>query len=105
LGRQLGFPTANLAVPVDQLVPSPGVYAGSAGEHLAAISIGVNATVDTNAAPTVEAYLLDFDGNLYDKSLTLQFERFLRPMVKFDGLEALIVAIEADVEAVRNLEA
>ena len=105
LGRTIGFPTANLDVPRGLLVPAPGVYAGEARwnglARKAAISVGVNVTVDESAAPTVEAYLLDFDGDLYDETLTLTFERFLRPMVKFNGLDALIAAIRADVEAVR----
>lgn len=101
LGRQLGFPTANLDIPAGQLIPAPGVYAGRVGEHLAAISVGVNITVDPNAAPTVEAYLLDFSGDLYDQLLTVQFEKFLRPMQKFDGLDTLISAIQTDVETVR----
>ncbi|MGC4047950.1 MAG: bifunctional riboflavin kinase/FAD synthetase [Armatimonas sp.] len=102
LGRQLGFPTANLAIPAGQLIPAPGVYAGRVGECLAAISVGVNITVDPDAAPTVEAYLLDFFGDLYDQHLTFQFEKFLRPMQKFDGLDTLISAIRADVETVRT---
>ena len=106
LGRTLGFPTANLAVPGGLVVPAPGVYAGEArwsGQTWkAAISVGVNVSVDEAAAPTVEAHLLDFDGDLYDEVLTLTFERFLRPMIKFNGLDALVSAIRADVDAVQN---
>ena len=105
LGRTIGFPTANLDTLPGLLVPAPGVYAGEARwdgqSRKAAISVGVNATVDETAASTVEAHLLDFDGDLYDETLTLTFERFLRPMVKFDSMESLMAAIRADVEAVR----
>jgi riboflavin kinase/FMN adenylyltransferase len=102
LGRTLGFPTANLSVPAGILIPAPGVYAGRAGEFLAAISVGVNATVDESMAPTVEAHLLEFSGDLYGQPLTLEFLRFLRPMQKFDGLGVLMEAIERDIEAVRT---
>lgn len=106
LGRTIGFPTANLEVPAGLSVPGAGVYAGRAfvpqGVFAAAISVGVNVTVDETAPSTVEAYLLDFDDDLYDRPLTLEFVAHLRGMVKFDGLAALSAQIAQDVAATRR---
>ena len=79
-GRALGFPTANIQT--GQLVPAAGVYAGRARvegrDHVAAISVGDNPTFGSGAASTVEAYLLDFDGDLYGKRMELEFHRWVR---------------------------
>lgn len=103
LGRTIGYPTANLAPDPVVLVPAPGVYAGHAtlaeGRSVrAAVSIGTNPTVTENGPLTVEAFLLDgFDDDLYDQTLTLSFVHFLRGTVKFDGLDALLTQMAADV--------
>lgn len=106
LGRTLGWPTANLAPTPGLATPGAGVYAGratcDAGTFAAAVSVGVNVTIDEDAAPTVEAHLLDFDGDLYDRPLTVAFVRRLRGMVKFDGLDALTAQIARDVDATRR---
>ncbi len=102
LGRTLGFPTANLVCPPAILIPAPGVYAGRAGEFLAAISIGINITIDERAQSTVEAHLIGFEGDLYGQNLTLEFHRFIRPMQKFANLDELITAINVDVASVRD---
>ncbi|MBC8135370.1 MAG: riboflavin kinase, partial [Fibrella sp.] len=92
------------------LVPGVGVYAGEAflanGEACrAAISIGTNPTVTPgiDAPRTVEAFLIDFDGDLYDQPLTLSFHHFLRGTEKFDSLDALIAQMHRDVALVRFL--
>lgn len=110
LGRTIGFPTANLQSAPGVLVPGAGVYAGEAllasGEkRLAAISIGTNPTVTPglDAPRTVEAYVLDFDGDLYDQNLTLAFHRFLRGTEKFDSLDALVEQMHRDVARARGL--
>jgi riboflavin kinase / FMN adenylyltransferase len=103
LGRTLGFPTANLACPPNILIPAPGVYAGQVGMFLAAISIGVNVTIDDRAQSTVEAHLLDFEGDLYGQNLTLNFHKFLRPMQKFANLDELVTAIHTDVLSVKSV--
>jgi riboflavin kinase/FMN adenylyltransferase len=99
-GRKLGFPTANLALPDDKLIPALGVYAGWAtvkGErYMAATNIGYSPTFG-NKDVTVEAYLLDFDQDIYGKTLHLTFETYLRPEMKFDGIEALIAQMTQDV--------
>lgn len=103
-GKTLGFPTANLEVS-DQLVPAEGVYAGHAvmeGEptRLAAISIGKTPTFGETDL-RVEAFLLDFDGDLYGRSLRLTFDRWLRPQRKYASGSALAGQIQKDIAAVR----
>ena len=110
-GRELGYPTANL-VPDDRLVcPGHGVYAGWAsatdGEgpdrHLAAINVGVRPTFDTGRGLLVEAHLVDFDGDLYDRELRLEFAARLRGERAFPSSEALVAQMVDDVERARRL--
>lgn len=104
-GHELGFPTANLTS-IEQLVPGDGVYAGKvivgSHKHLAAISIGTKPTFG-GQQKTVEAHLLDFDGDLYDQQVSVVFERKLRAQERFSSIDALKKQIGADVEAVREL--
>lgn len=104
-GRRIGFPTANLATE-SQLQPADGVYAGLAhcGGHTmpAAISVGPAPTFDF-ALSAIEAHLLDFDGDLLDKTLELDLLARLRGVEKFATVEALIVQVGRDVAAVRRL--
>ena len=92
LGRTLGIPTANLILPRDILCPRHGVYACKAiveGKvFLAVTNVGTRPTV-SGGYVTVEPWILDFDGDLYGKTVTLEFHSFLRPEQKFDSLEAL----------------
>ena len=92
LGRTLGIPTANLAQPEEAVKLPHGVYACIAEvenkHYLAVTNIGSRPTVGGHRI-TVEPWLLDFDGDLYGKQLTLSFHHFLRPEVKFPSLEAL----------------
>lgn len=105
-GRELGYPTANLAVPAFKLIPKSGVYAGFAdldGErHVAAISVGHNPTFGSNPLG-VEGYLLDFDRDIYDRRLTYEFARRLRDEIKFDSVEPLISQMGVDVATTRRL--
>lgn len=103
-GRKIGFPTANVAT--GQILPAAGVYAGAAvlpnGErYAAAISVGTNPTF-AGENVTVEAYLLDFDGNLYDQVLNVEFHRWLREMEAYSGIDPLIRQLKKDVEATRK---
>lgn len=104
-GRTIGFPTANIAAWTEQLLPPNGVYAGWArwnGErYMAVTNIGVRPTFDGQGV-TVEAHLLDYTGDLYGKTLEVTFEQRLRPEMKFNGLDALIQQIKADVETGRS---
>ena len=103
-GRTLGFPTANLEVPPSMAIPADGIYATwihlPDGRHMAATSIGTRPTFD-NGNRTVEAFVLDFDGDLYDKELRLEFVERLRPEEKFDTVEALVEQINEDVAQTR----
>jgi riboflavin kinase/FMN adenylyltransferase len=105
-GRLLGFPTANLAVWEQQILPGNGVYAAYAylgGERfVAASNVGVRPTVNGTAI-SVEAHLLDFDRDIYGESVTLEFVHRVRPELKFPGLEALQNQIAQDVATIRAL--
>ena len=105
LGRTIGIPTANLRIPEGVLVPKFGVYACKARvqeqEYLAVTNIGTRPTV-SGSHITVEPWLLDFDGDLYGQTITLEFHAFLRPEQKFDSLEALKAQIQQDAATVRT---
>jgi riboflavin kinase / FMN adenylyltransferase len=102
-GGTLGYPTANLAVPGDLIVPSYGIYAGEADGHRAAISIGVNPHYGGEER-RVEAFLLDFDGDLYGKRLVVELWQRLREERAFTSEQELIDQIGRDVEAARAAE-
>ena len=99
-GEGLGFPTANLAVPADLLVPRLGIYAGSALGHRAAISIGTNPHYG-GTERRVEAFLLDYAGDLYGRRLVVELWERLRDEAAFDSEAELIEAIETDVARTR----
>jgi riboflavin kinase/FMN adenylyltransferase len=99
-GRELGFPTANLDVPPDLLVPPDGVYAGWAGGRRAAVSIGTNPHFD-GVERRVEGHLLDFDGDLYGERLVLEIWSPIREQRRFESLEKLVAAIGDDVDRTR----
>ena len=102
-GRTLGFPTANI-VPDEALVcPGHGIYAARAPEACAAVSIGVRPTFGTGRALLVEAYLLDWDQDLYGRELRIDFLARLRGERRFDSPEALIDQMRRDVELTREL--
>jgi len=99
-GEGLGFPTANLAVPPSLLVPELGIYAGSALGHRAAISIGTNPHYG-GTERRVEAFLLDFSGDLYGERLVVEIWERLRDEAAFGSEAELVEAIEADVARTR----
>ena len=102
-GRTLGFPTANL-VPDEALVcPGHGIYAARTPEACAAVSIGVRPTFGTGRALLVEAYLLDWDRDLYGQELRIDFLARLRGERRFDSPEALIEQMQIDVQQTREL--
>ena len=105
LGHTLGFPTANLTLPGQILCPKHGVYACKAvaegTEYLAVVNIGTRPTVGGEGV-TVEAWLLDFAGDLYEKHLSLLFYDYLRPEQKFPDLASLKAEILKNAEKVRK---
>lgn len=112
LGRQIGFPTANLALPPEKLLPRQGVYSVQAfsttGEKTpgwlgkGVMNVGCRPTVDGKTT-AVEVHLLDWSGDLYGQVLTVSLQQFLRPERKFSSLAALKSQIAADCEAARQL--
>jgi len=111
-GRHLGFPTANLLPDERYVLPGHGVYAARATvfegaepvlERSAAVSIGVRPTFGSGRAELIEAYLLDFTGDLYGRQLQLRFLARLRGERRFASAEALIAQMEADVALTRQL--
>lgn len=108
-GRTIGFPTANLALPQRLQLPADGVYGGwyqaRAGElHLAAINLGRRPTFYAEGTRLLEAYLLDFDGDLYGDDARVRFGMRLRDELKFDSVDELVEQMHADVDAVRRAQ-
>ncbi len=102
-GRKLGFPTANI-VPSDDLVcPGHGVYAAFADGRPAAVNVGVRPTFETGRGLLVEAYLIDYDGDLYGRTLRIAFISRLRGERRFAGVEELIAQMHRDVAEAREL--
>jgi riboflavin kinase/FMN adenylyltransferase len=99
-GGTLGYPTANLSVPTELLVPAYGIYAGFALGHRAAISIGVNPHYGGDER-RIEPHLLDFEGDLYGRRLIVELWRRLRDERAFSSEEELVAQITRDVEETR----
>ena len=106
IGTRLGFPTMNLQIPADSVVPAFGVYATRVWvddeSYIAATNVGVRPTVGDDRPVTVEGSLMDFSGNLYGKNVRMEFYRLIRPEQKFDSLDALRAQIARDVQQVRT---
>ena len=106
LGSTLGFPTVNLSIPDGVVVPALGVYATrvwvDGQPHMAVTNVGSRPTVDDGDKLTVEGFLLDFEGDLYDKTVRMEFYKFLRPEEKFANLDALRAEIARNVEHTRT---
>ena len=104
-GRELGFPTANLVPPPGMVVPAFGVYACRANGQPSAVSVGVRPTFATGLGELIEAFLIDFSGDLYGQTLRVEFLRRLRGERRFDSAEALIEQMHQDVEDARTVVA
>jgi riboflavin kinase/FMN adenylyltransferase len=108
-GRTLGYPTANLVPDPRLVVPDHGVYACRAfaggTEHVAAVNVGVRPTFKTGRGLLVEAFLVDFEGDLYGAPLRLDFLERLRGERRFDSIDALVEQMGRDVHATREIAA
>jgi riboflavin kinase/FMN adenylyltransferase len=107
-GHTLGFPTANLSYAREKVIPSGGIYACWAQvrgtRHKSAVNIGTNPTfTPDNETLQVEAYLLDFDHEIYDETVTLDFVKRLRDEQKYNSVAALVEQIQKDVAQTREL--
>ena len=107
-GRAIGFPTANIAYPREKAVPAGGIYACWAmvngQRYRAAVNVGINPTFTPDKRTmSVEAYLLDFEGDIYGREVTLEFVARLRDELKFDSVDALVMKIREDVETTRRI--
>lgn len=106
IGRNIGFPTANLQLESDQFYPANGVYAGYClhrqKRYRCLINIGFNPTVVDDRILKVEVFLMDFNGNLYDEIISVYFLDYIRSEIKFDNLTALKKQIEGDLNYVKN---
>ena len=107
LGRKLGFPTANVALG-DYVIPKFGVYATRTrlpdGRQVPGVAnIGINPTIEGTRAPLLEVWLFDFDEDIYDQVIETDLIAFLRPELKFDGLEAMTAQVVKDAAQARDL--
>jgi riboflavin kinase/FMN adenylyltransferase len=123
VGRQLGFPTANIGVEPNKLIPALGAYAGrarllspppgggsgsgagstvAATDFIAALSVGYRPTFGGTQL-RVEAFLLDFEGDLYQKRIELRFVRYLHPDIKFPTTDGLVRQLHEDVAGTRRI--
>lgn len=107
-GRGLGFPTANLRCEGAEL-PADGIYAawaeidGDGAAHPASVSIGANPTFDGVRPRRVEVYLHDVDLDLYGRQLSVRIVAFLRPTLRFEGVDALVAQAAVDVARCRGV--
>lgn len=106
VGRRLGFPTANIGVEANKLVPALGAYAGRVialeREFVAALSVGYRPTFGGTQL-RVEAFVLDFEGDLYQKRIEMRFIQYLHPDIKFDSPADLVVQLKKDVADTRRI--
>ena len=106
LGRTLGFPTANLRASDSLSGVGSGVWAAIAtidgAEHPAVVNIGRSPSVVENGDVRIEAHLLDFEGNLYGRTLEIELRQFIRPEQRFASREALCAQITLDCEIARK---
>lgn len=105
-GRGLGFPTANIGLGLDRALPAFGIYVTRAyvreNAYESCTNIGVRPTFDAEPRPTVETYILDFDGELYGHELRIELLHRLRDEVKFESVDDLVAAIKRDIVDTRE---
>jgi riboflavin kinase/FMN adenylyltransferase len=102
-GRELGFPTANLAPDDAYVHPGHGVYAAFANGHPAAVNVGIRPQFQTGRGLLIESYLIDFEGDLYGKNLRVAFVKRLRGEKRFPSVEDLIAQMHRDVAEAKEV--
>lgn len=106
VGRSLGFPTANIGIEPNKLVPALGAYAGRTiseeGQFVAALSVGYRPTFGGTQL-RVEAFILDFEGDLYQRKLELRFVKYLHPDIAFPTIADLVQQLRRDVADTRRI--
>jgi riboflavin kinase/FMN adenylyltransferase len=107
IGREIGFPTANMSRDAEGLLPRDAVYAGwlhvDGERYMTALSVGINETF-TAVPRLLEAHILDVRGlDLYDKVITCEYVEFIRPAAKFSGVEELVAEINRDLDKIREV--
>jgi len=102
-GRLLGYPTANVVPAAGYLTPGHGVYAGRAAGRPAAINVGVRPMFETGRGELIEAYVIDFEGDLYGQDLRIEFVKRLRGEKRFGSVEELVDQMARDVEQARAI--
>lgn len=109
IGRKFGFPTANIEVEAGKLIPANGVYAVNVGieekQMKGVLSIGTNPTINPGStARSIEVHIIDFDGDLYGKIISLHFRKRIRNEMKFPDVESLVRQMEDDkIRSIRYL--
>ncbi|VXB40609.1 bifunctional riboflavin kinase/FAD synthetase [Chryseobacterium sp. 8AT] len=107
LGRTIGYPTANIEAENIKLLPKKGAYIVEVfvdnQQYKGMLSVGTNPTVNGEKL-TVEVYILDFEGDIYDEKITVKFRDFLHEEIKFEGLEKLIERLDEDKRLTENFE-
>ena len=105
-GRTLGFPTANIAIGLDRALPAFGVYVTRAhlreSTYESCTSIGVRPTFDVEPRPTVEAYIIDFDQDVYGQEMRLDLLHRLRGELKFEDVDELVAQMHRDIKDTRD---
>ena len=105
-GRTLGFPTANIAIGIDHALPAYGIYVTRAhlreNTYQSCTSIGIRPTFGVEPRPTVETFIIDFDGDIYGQDLRIELLHRLRGEVKFEGAEELVEQMHRDIRETRE---
>ena len=106
-GQKIGIPTANIEYPKDKVIPANGIYAAwtwvDDRKYMSAVNIGINPTFTPDKqTPNVEAYILDFNQDIYGKDVMIEFAARLRDELKFDSIKALVEQIQRDIARVRE---
>lgn len=105
-GRTIGFPTANIELSADYMIPRQGVYVVKMSNdilsHFGVMNVGVKPTFTDDKLLTLEVHLLDYEGDLYGQKVTVEFLHYLRMEMKFESVEALVEQIKTDILKARN---